>query len=582
MIEDIYEPLDTYRNQLKDEHARHTAELFESLVATSGVDEQVNAETVRVLRTLEKSVEDAKTSSGWWKAARIAAVIGGCVGVVLAFSQEIYWWLLLTVAAAVLVIRKLNPAIRDITERLARLEEKRDRQRQQAWQEMAPLNQLYRWEFLSQLIQKTVPRIEFDPYFTDGRLAELRDTFGWHDEFNDDRSVLFAHSGVLNGNPFVVARTLQHWIGEKTYHGTLQISWTERVKDSQGKWTTVTRYQTLHASVTKPYPVYADRPCIIYGNEAAPDLTFSRQPSSLSGLEDGLFNNWRKRRAVKALEAKSRDLKDGKGFTVMANAEFDALFGATDRDHEVQFRLLFTPLAQQEMLKLLKDQAAGFGDNFQFLKQHRLNFVVPGHLAGQDISGNPELFHHYELAQARQTFNDYYNTMFRSLFFSLAPLLSIPLYQQHRSHADIYRDHETRRSNFWEHESIANYFGEHHFQHPDCVTRNILKTQASVDAHGAQVVEVTAHGYRGIERVDYIPVRGGDGHVHNVPVPWIDYHSVRRSSEIYVHEMPPQTAGQSGAENGGDTPNWKPVFQARGLDPEKAHIRRSIVASLLG
>ena len=107
---------------------------------------------------------------------------------------------------------------------------------------------------------------------------------------------------------------------------------------------TVHRHETLNASVNKPYPEYGDRAAVIYGSEAAPDLSFTRAPSKLSGLEDGVINNWRKRRAVQGARSdQSRDLKHGKGFTVMANAEFDALFGATDRDHEVQFRLLVHP-----------------------------------------------------------------------------------------------------------------------------------------------------------------------------------------------------------------------------------------------
>lgn len=94
-----------------------------------------------------------------------------------------------------------------------------------------------------------------------------------------------------------------------------------------------------------------------------------------------MINDWRIGRAVKQLESKSRDLDHGGGFTVMANREFDALFAATDRDHEVQFRLLFTPLAQQEMLKLLRDKTDGYGDDFGFTKRGMVNFVMPDHMA---------------------------------------------------------------------------------------------------------------------------------------------------------------------------------------------------------
>jgi len=579
LIEDINEPVDLFRTEFKDAHARHTAELFETLLAQSGVDAATNAETVRILRSLESQIESASETSGWWKFAQIAALgIGACC-LVVALSQSQYWWLVGVAAAGALIVLKLNPIIATLAARLDDLKQQRDAQLRQAWQEMAPLNRLYRWDMVADLMQKTVPRIALDPYFSTGRLDELRTNFGWTDEFNVGRSVLFAHSGVLNGNPFVVARTLNHWIGSKTYHGSLQISWRERVRDSQGKWTTHTRHQTLHASVTKPFPEYSDQPIIIYGNEAAPDLSFSRSPSDLSGLDDGLINNWRKRRAVKALEAKSRELHDGHGFMVMSNAEFDALFAATDRDHEIQFRLLFTPLAQQEMLRILRDKDVGFGDRFRFFKQRMINLVEPSHMVGTDISGDPEIFRHYELAAARQQFNAYHAALFRSLYFGLAPILAIPLYQQHRSHADIYKDVYTRRSNFWEHESIANYLGEHHFQHPACVTRNILKTEAVIHDDGAQTVHVSAHGYAGTDRVDFVSVLGGDHRHHNVPVHWVEYRPVHRDSQLAVHELMPDDTASAADEAA--KPAWVSAFESRGLDAQKVVVRRSVATTLL-
>jgi len=184
----------------------------------------------------------------------------------------------------------------------------------------------------------------------------------------------------------------------------------------------------------------------------------------------------RKSHAIKKLEKKSREIGEGSVFSVMSNREFDALFDATDRNHEVQFRLLFTPLAQQEMLKLLKDGQIGYGDDFTFIKKNMINILEPAHMRHTDIGGEPEKFHAYDLAQARLLFNSYHNEFFRSFYFGMAPLLSIPLYQQHRSHSDIYKDSYARQSCFWEHEAIANYHGESVFKHPNCVTRSILKT----------------------------------------------------------------------------------------------------------
>lgn len=577
MIEDIHEPVDLYRTVFRDAHERHTSEFFEELVRRSGVDERANIITVKELRGLEGQVGDTSSSSKWWQVLRMAVIIGGVICLFAGVSSQPLW-LIGAAGSVALVLFKLNPIINDVTSRLRQLTERRDAKLAEAWQQMEPLNRLHDWHDLATLVQRTVPRLELDPYFATARLDELRQTFGWDDSFNEGRSVVFAHSGVLNGNPFVLARTLDHWMGSKTYEGTLSISWTERVRDANGHWTSTTRHQTLHASVEKPFPEYGHRIRIIYGNEAAPDLTFSRAPSSLSGLKEGMISNWRKGRAIKKLEAKSRDIGRGSGFTVMSNREFDALFGATDRDHEVQFRLLFTALAQQEMVKLLKDREVGYGDDFTFDKHRMINMVESAHMADTDIIAEPAQFHAYELVHARKFFNEYHNDFFKSFFFGLAPLLVIPLYQQHRSHADIYRDAHGRTACFWEHESLAHHFGEGRFQHPDCVTHSILKTQSLPESNGTQTIRVTADGYTGIDRVDHVSVYGGDGSYHDVPVRWVEYIDVRQESDMVVWENPHP---QDGSEPAGDAASWQSLFQSRGIDPGSAVLRRTIISALL-
>ncbi len=576
MIEDIHEPVESYKSFFKDAHARNTTAFFEELVKKSAVDEAANIQTVKELRALEQKIANGSSLSRNWKILRGVVIALLVVGIGFILIQYSYWWLIGLALVFGPPIYKINKIIADVKARLAELGNQGDAKRDEAWQQISSLNQLYDWDIVAKLVQQTVPRIALDPYFTNGRLAELRDTFGLNDEYNHfDRSIIFSHSGELNGNPFAMARTLEHWMGEKTYHGSLNISWTEWETDSKGHSHSVTRHETLRASVTKPFPDYGNRTFIIYGNEAAPDLSFSRSPSNLSKLEDGFINNWRKKRAENALEKKSRDLSDG--FTVMSNREFDSLFGATDRDHEVQFRLLFTPLAQQEMLNLLKDKEVGYGDDFEFVKQHMINIVEPDHMRSIDISGNPEMFHAYELAHARKFFNEYHNNLFRSLFFGIAPVLTIPLYQQHRSHADIYKDVYASKSCWWEHESIANYFGEKDFQHPDCVTNSILKTQSKTESDGTQTVNVTAHGYRGEDRTDYVSVRGGDGHNHKVRVDWIEYLDVQNQSNMIVKENAP--IGVNKAADKDD--DWHSFFQSKGVDINNVLLRRSVLSALL-
>jgi hypothetical protein len=596
--DDVYEPLAFYRDTLKAEYARNTADLFEDLLRQSEVDASANAATVADIRVLDGQLAEASASSSRWRILRALVVtlaVAGMTGVMLYILPLIWpdlsWpaigghWALACLAAAVpgvlLITARLNPIIRKIEDRLRMLREQHTRKSAQAWQQMVPLNRLYDWGTVASLVQKTVPRIALDPYFSRGRLDELRQTFDWDDSFNRDKSVLFAQSGAINGNPFVLAETLNFRMGAKEYNGSLDISWQEdeRYTGPQGQRRTrrITRHETLRASVTKPAPGYSREKLLIYGNEAAPTLSFSRSPSHLSGLDDGAINNWRKARKIKKLEALSRNLDDDSGYTIMANREFDALFNATDRDDEIQFRLLFTPLAQHQMLALLKDKTVGYGDDFMFIKSRMTNVIYPAHLANIDISASPSLFHHYDLAAARKVFNDYNNDYFKALFFALAPLLTIPLYQQHRSHADIYKDVYGKTASFWEHESIANFHGEKVFQHPDSVTSNILKTEQTSSDNSDHTVFVTAHGFRGHNRTDYVGVRGGDGRTHKVPVPWIEYEAVSRTSSLAIRETDGLTR-QDYEQQTTASPDWQAFFRQWKIEPRDVSFRRSILS----
>lgn len=581
MTDDVHEPLELYHTVFREAHARHTSEFFERLVRKSGVDEQQNEKTVKRLRELQRAVDGESTSRKWWILLRGIAITGLVLGLCYVLVQHPWPWLAAPALVFAPLIYKLNQKVSDASSALRRLESQRDEKRDEAWQQLAPLNRLYGWDIVAKLVQQTVPRLALDPYFANGRLDDLRQTFGWDDAFNQGRSIVFAHSGELNGNPFVLAQTQEHWMGEKIYQGSLNISWTERVRKSDGGWTTETRHQTLHASVKKPYPEYGNRTFIIYGNEAAPALSFSRTPSDLSGLEDGAINNWRKRRAIKQLEAKGRDLREGRGFTVMANREFEALFGSNDRDHEVEFRLLFTPLAQQEMLKLLKDTAVGYGDDFEFVKRRKINIIEPGHMGAADIGANPERFRCYELAEARRRFNDYHNDFFRSLYFGIAPLLAIPLYQQYRSPVDIYKSEHARRSSFWEHEAIANHYGHDRFRHPECVTQCILKTRTDLTPGGAQTVRVTAYGYRSVAGTSHVSMRGGDGRNHDVRVDWVEFFEVQRESNMLVQEQAPAREDGEVTTALEENAAWKATLGEAGVEAKDTLVRRCIVSGVM-
>ncbi len=159
----------------------------------------------------------------------------------------------------------------------------------------------------------------------------------------------------------------------------------------------------MTASATKPIPVYQNGKILIYSNDAAPNLNFSRNPSKFSN-NDGLFNSIRKRIELHRLKKFSQNLDDDSQYTLMSNHEFETLFHAKDRDNEVEFRLLFTALAQTQILKIMKDQNFGYGDDFSFKKRGKINLISAKHLDDAPIDTNPKRFQDFDFHRAKRKF----------------------------------------------------------------------------------------------------------------------------------------------------------------------------------
>ena len=551
MVEDVYEPLDLWRRELRDAHRKNVAERFEALVAESGVDETENKRLVAEVRRLERDLAKEKSrldSRTFLRNLALAIAILAAAGVAaLVFlaaregrapPAERGWTMLGGSLVSALFFglfgKVLKPAVQALRESVARLETALSAAETAAWAQMEPLNRLFDWGIPAEIAHQTLPRIEFDPLFSVGRLRDLRETFGLDDDILGQRSVLGTASGEISGNPFVLADTLAMRWTTKTYHGSLHISWSELERGADGKLHRVSKSETLHASVDKPYPVFENERFLLYGNPAAPDLTFSRLPSPLSGREESRSLRREMEAEERRLEKRARKLDPAHPFTMMANRAFEVLFHAVDRDHPIQFRLLFTPLAQEQTVKLLRDREIGYGDDFAFRKSRMMNRVDPAHLREAELDTRPEQFRSIELAESRRRFNEFCNDWFKHLYFSLAPMLCIPLYQQTRTHEAIHRKASDRAPAAPEHEAIANYHGEEVFRHPDCATRSLLKAALRHQDGGSQVVEITAHGFRAVPRTDYVEVRGGDGFLHDVPVEWTEYDPVERTSPLRV------------------------------------------------
>lgn len=133
-------------------------------------------------------------------------------------------------------------------------------------------------------------------------------------------------------------------------------------------------YETLKASVEKPKPCFDFYTQLTYGNEAAPNLSFSRECSHADKMSEKKQKQFVKSGIKMPRRTEQRARKKGEEFTRMGNDEFEALFRAYDWNNELQFRLLFTPLAQENILALMLTPEP-YGDDFYFTKKEMLNFI---------------------------------------------------------------------------------------------------------------------------------------------------------------------------------------------------------------
>lgn len=545
--EEIYNPLEQYREVYKEKFREVAARTFEELAAASKVSTADNKATCDEIRRNSSCLEELKSKQLKWRlicGLMYVLIIAGVIIAWLIFDSDYTFFnlsyednqtILAVIGFAIVfiiitLIMKIHPCLNMIASERETLEDKIRELKDEAWQQMEPLNRLYDWDIFARMMSETVPKLEFDPFFTEQRLQDLKRVYGWTDSFNEKRSVIYSHSGLINGNPFVLCRTRKMEMGTKTYYGHKTIHWTTYERDSQGRTQAVHHTETLTASYTAPYPYYNEATRLIYGNIAAPDLCFKRTKNTFNGEQGSLSYKWKLHKLKKRAERKDSN------FVMMQNEDFEVLFNTANRNNEQQYRLLFTPLAQRSMLDLLRDETEGYGDDFDFSKDHMINFIVADHIQGVEFDMNPSHYRHYDFEFAKNNFVKLNAEYFRSMYFCLAPLLCVPMYQQIRTHENIYGYHDKPKSAFWEHEALANFWGEDKFKHPRCVTQNILKTEQQELSDGSSNITVTAYGHESRRHIYTESVWGGDGRMHSVPVEWFEYLPVVGSGNILMNE----------------------------------------------
>ncbi len=509
----IYNPLEAYETRLKDLHGANTEKFLKELVQRSGVDIEKNRETVSQYNEYKENLSKLRKKLNWRRFWRVLM----CISIVL----------------IPVVILKITPKIKALKQEIAEADKKAEELLALAHDQMRPLNQLFTDKDALRLVESAMPLLHFDDHLTVKQEVDMKLNYDFGEYNADEQSTVDVLAGNYNENPFIFENQLIHRMGLETYHGYKTIYWTERYRDSNGKMQTRTRSQTLHATVTKPKPFYSTQVVLIYCAQGGPDLSFSRDATHLEQKNERQIERIVKRGERQLKRKSDKALRENDDFVSMSNTDFEVLFDALDRTDEVQFRTLFTPLAQTNMVDLILSKT-GYGDDFNFVKSKRTNRICSNHSQGRRINLLPGNYISYSFDIIKENFISKNKEYFKAVYFDFAPLLAIPLYQERPVHSLKPIPNMAQLHALKECEALANALDRSYVVHPDTKTQAILKSTFVRSSDNVDEACITAYSYDMEPRVDIVTMRGNDGKLHNVPVNWDEYLPLEEQTHFYI------------------------------------------------
>lgn len=548
---DLLEPAKLYKSQIKPLHKQNCEEFYDNLVKESKIDVELNRTTNKNIKAKNSKIEAQQKSLSGKRAIKtlliilgVLAFIGSFVLFILAFQPDAgdsrIWKIVGAITSAIvgvvviiIAIKKVGKAIKNIVQIIEKLTKERNSLIAEARAQMEPLNSLFDWNIPATLFSKTIPLIQLDPFFDETKFQMLHEKYDFNGNPEKNISSVFVQSGSILGNPFLIEKNYVQEMHDVPYTGSITISWTTTYTDSEGHTHTQHHSETLTATIYKPAPYYYYDTMLVYGNDAAPNLSFSRSPSDANKMNEKQLQKFIDSYDKKLDKMTQKSISKGTNFQRLGNNEFEALFNALDRDNNIEFRLLFTPLAQNNMVSLITTKEP-YGDDFHFLKRKSLNYIKSEHSQYTNFEGDPCLFESYDHDSQRAFFLEYNDKFMQSLYYDLAPIMSIPLYQQHAAQEYIYKGTLTRNVTEMETEVMANSYNKTEFAPSNGVTDVILKTSLIAKQGTADLNKVTAYSFKTIQHVEYVSKLGGDGSMHRVPVEWLEYIPVKKESEIVV------------------------------------------------
>lgn len=501
MSSQSFNPLNEYKSVYAPRFKQIAETTFNELDVEAQVEKEANRSTCKEIYALEEDVSTAKKQIGWWTFGCvilwILAVL--CIWMVIfpAKSNDnlyIITRIVPAIFAVLFLFIKVHPTIKRLKGLRNDLNSTLDDLKNKAFKQMESLNRLFRWDMFSRMMSSTMPQISFDPYCSAERIEDFVNNFGLEYDSSPNTSVLYTHSGTINGNPFILYRTKEMKMINKKYEGSKRVDVIDYTyRDKYGTHSSTSK-ERVWATYYAPCPTYQETTRLVYGCSAIPELNFKRESTTRKGNR-------------------------------LQRAKFDKLFKLSECNNPELFSMMFAPIVQDRFLDLLKDIEVGYGDYFNFEKKGKISTIIPNHLQKLCLDMNPQQFHGFDFEKVRNNFIEANINYFKAVYFAFAPVLAISEYQKIRPDADV--EHSTY--SYFELESLANLLSEN-FKHDECKTECIIKTEYQHDS----TVLLSAHGYK-IEQKWATAIGSTKKQAFDVQVKYDNYVPVVGYSKIQLH-----------------------------------------------
>ena len=549
--EKLLEPLKYYKSEFAEKFLDKLTKNFEDLLKKSNIDIEANRKSVKEYNDI---IKNKNKNNRKLKFLNVCSCILFLIVFYLIFCDLNFIFLLKklsaskggiqetalkTVLLSIVIIltlifnfKYLGKKIKGFKEKNNDLEAELQSKREECYLQLYPFIKLLESNIANKITTNIIPNLNIDKNFKIERYAELVKKYGLAEKLKPRFSTKDIISGEILGNPFVIVKSLYNETVDKVYTGSRTVSWTEYYREN-GETKSHTVSQTLTASIVRPKEFFHENINLIYGNEAAEHLKFTREPKFVHELTPKKLQKHIKNTEKEIRKISEKAVKEGKTFLEMGNTEFDALFYALNRNNEVEFRVLFTPTAQKNMIELLKDK--DFGDDFYFDKDEKLNVISNNKEWTLNI--NKSYYNDFSFDVIKERYFEINKEFFKNFYKLFLPILSIPVYHQHKSQDYIYGNEFGYNYNPYSSEVMANFLGEDIFSHPDTTTSTILKTNTIKTKGDIDLVEVIGNSYKEVSRVEYIPVRADNGRVYDVPVNWVEYVPLTACNKMEIKKL---------------------------------------------